>query len=56
VRVLAAATSQNCDPNPRNNVSVQEITIPQAQGTSAPGRGGHSDRGGRGWPTRRDGH
>jgi len=54
-RVLAAAISRNCDPDPRNNVSVQQITIANAQGGSAPGSGRHPGHGGRGWPTRRRG-
>jgi uncharacterized repeat protein (TIGR01451 family) len=61
VTVLAAAASQNCDPNPRNNISVQQITISRAPGEKGPGPGrypghGHPDRDGRGWPARRDGH
>ena len=27
VQVLAAASSQNPDPNPRNNISIQQVTI-----------------------------
>ena len=54
-RVLAAAISQNCDPNPRNNISVQQITIESAQGGQAPGPGRHPGRGDRGWPTRQRG-
>jgi hypothetical protein len=54
-RVLAAAAAQNCDPNPRNNVSVQQITIsgPTGGQTRGPGRyPGH----GRGWGARKDDH
>jgi uncharacterized repeat protein (TIGR01451 family) len=52
-RMLAAAISQNCDPNPRNNISVQQITIESAQGGQAPGPGRHPGHGDRGWPPRR---
>jgi hypothetical protein len=52
-RVLAAAISQHCDPNPRNNISVQEITIATAPGGQAPRPGRHPGRGDRGWPGRR---
>ena len=54
-RVLAAAISQNCDPNPRNNISVQQVTIEGQQGGQVPGPGRHPGRGDRGWPTRRRG-
>jgi uncharacterized repeat protein (TIGR01451 family) len=54
-RVLAAAISRNCDPNPRNNVSVQEITIGPASGGEAPEPGHHPGHGDRdGAATRRD--
>ncbi len=56
VSVLAAAATHSCDPNPRNNVSVQKITIAGGQRSPSPGSGHHPGRGGRGWPTRRDGH
>ena len=54
VPVLAAAASRNCDPSPRNNVSIQQITIKHPQGGHAPGPGRSPGHGGRGWPTRRD--
>ncbi len=55
--VLAAATSQNCDPNPRNNISVQQVTIERPHGGQAPGSGRHPGRGDgdRDWPTRQRG-
>ncbi len=56
VSVLAAADTHSCDPNPRNNVSVQQITITGGQRSPSPGSGHHPGRGDRGWPTRRDGH
>jgi hypothetical protein len=56
VRVLAAAISQHCDPNPRNNVSVQEITIAGAPGGHGPGPGRHHGHGDRDGPAgRREG-
>jgi uncharacterized repeat protein (TIGR01451 family) len=56
VSVLAAADTRSCDPNPRNNVSVQRITITGGQRSPSPGSGHHPGHGDRGWPTRRDGH
>jgi hypothetical protein len=59
VLVLAAAAAQNCDQNPRNNISVQQITIPRPQGGPAPGAGRHPGRypgrGNGGWPARQRG-
>jgi uncharacterized repeat protein (TIGR01451 family) len=62
--VLAAVAAQNCDPHPRNNISVQQITISRAPGEKGPGPGrypghghpGHPGRDGRGWPARRGDH
>jgi len=53
--VLAAAAGRNCDPNPRNNISVQRVTIVGQQGTPTPGQGHHPSRGGWGCPTRQEG-
>jgi hypothetical protein len=55
VRVLALATSQNCDPNPRNNFSLQQVTIARPQGGQAPGPGRHPGHGDRDWPARQRG-
>jgi len=55
VRVLAVAMSQNCDPNPRNNFSVQQVTIARPPGGPAPGPGRHPGHGDRDWPTWRRG-
>jgi uncharacterized repeat protein (TIGR01451 family) len=55
VLLLAAAVSQNPDPNPRNNISVQRISIAHGQGGHPPGGGRHHGRGDREWPTRQNG-
>ena len=59
VTVLAAAASRGCDPQPRNNVSVAQITISgKPGGGKSPGPGrypGHHGHGGRGWPARKSG-
>jgi uncharacterized repeat protein (TIGR01451 family) len=56
VLMLAGAAAQNPDPNPRNNVSVQRITIAHRNGGHAPDPVRHAGRGGGEWPTRRDTH